>query len=219
LPSEALFEASSSRGTETIVQSSTPGQCNFRCEEEAERLNLNRAQVAADAATEQQRREEAEWAAVKKITEEQEEDERRQTELRRQRDAKVRAAAAEAVDSPEAPMKAEAGKSLASEITVPGESSCIDGSPASFGVVTNAVLPARMDATALASMSKKELVLILHSIASTKALHAAQLSGNPANVARKASKEKASRVIRYSACEHAMTCCDMRPCSPSDTGD
>jgi hypothetical protein len=51
-------------------------------------------------------------------------------------------------------------------------------------------LPVRMEAMALEAMSKKELVLLVQVLASPQLLQAAQLSGNPNNVAKKASKEK-----------------------------
>jgi hypothetical protein len=44
-------------------------------------------------------------------------------------------------------------------------------------------------------MSKKELVVVLQKIAAPEALQAAQLSGNPVNVAKKASKEKVRAVV------------------------
>jgi hypothetical protein len=57
-------------------------------------------------------------------------------------------------------------------------------------------LPRRLDEETLEKMSKKELVVVLQQIAAPQVLQAAQLSGNPVNVAKKASKEK----VRLAGC-------------------
>jgi hypothetical protein len=58
-----------------------------------------------------------------------------------------------------------------------------------------ALLPDRLSAEELERMSKKELVVVLQKIAAPEALQAAQLSGNPVNIAKKASKEKVRAVV------------------------
>ena len=136
-------------------------------------LAASAAKIALEEAGVQRQREEEEWVAAKCIMAEQQENERKQEEQqRRQHEREARAAEAAAARPP----SAEAKETLAAG-----------------GI---AVLPTQIAEEALEGMSKKELVLLLQNIATTKVLQANQLSGNPVNVAKKASKDKVSTCAR-----------------------
>jgi hypothetical protein len=139
-------------------------------------LSKSAAQVAREEAAAAQQREEEEWAAAKRIIDEDEAAERRQEEQRRKRKQAASEAASEA-----------AAKSCAASAPLPAVSE--------DGAEGFALFPDRLSAEELERMSKKELVVVLQKIAAPEALQAVQLSGNPVNVAKKASKEKVRAVV------------------------
>ena len=106
--------------------------------------------------------------------------ERRQEEQRRKRKQAAAEAASEA-----------AAEACAASAPPPA----VGASPRQDGAEGFALLPDRLSAEELERMSKKELVVVLQKIAAPEALQAAQLSGNPVNVAKKASKEKVRAVV------------------------
>jgi hypothetical protein len=114
-----------------------------------------------DEAAAQRQREEEEWEAAKRAMDEQDAEERNHAKKLAAQGAKV---VCDTVSTAPATSQSPSTKSGG--------------------------LPVRMDAMALEAMSKKELVLLVQVLASPQLLQAAQLSGNPINVAKKASKEK-----------------------------
>ena len=108
----------------------------------------------------------------------------------RQREEEEWEAAKRAMDEQDAEERNHAKKLAAQGAKVVCDAVCTAPATSQSPSTKSGGLPVRMDAMALEAMSKKELVLLVQVLASPQLLQAAQLSGNPINVAKKASKEK-----------------------------
>jgi len=142
-------------------------------------LAASAGSTALEEAGLQRQREEEEWKVAKAIMEEQREDEREREEHRCQHDAEARVAKTAAARALQQPV--EENKTHADDPAAYSPANDVGGV---------ATLPIQIAEEALESMSKKELVLLVQRIATAQVLQANQLSGNPNNVAKKASKEK-----------------------------
>jgi hypothetical protein len=149
-----------------------------------------------DPAEEQRQREQEEWEAAMRVMAEEKLAESRQEELRlsllQQSSSGGRVEDADAAVESAVPALAEHTAELNSR-------PAIAQAPAATaaGVCAGADLGDRLDACALESMSKKELVAYIHAMAAPDVLQAYGLSGSPSNVAKKTAKEK--------------VCCDVMP--------
>lgn len=193
---------------EVLCKSSCSGKAFGGCS------GAHSARAGHDEAAAQRQREEEEWEAAKRAMDEQDAEERNHAKKLAAQQARV---VVETVESKETEAGAEAVKKE-EEADQGAKVVCdtVSTAPATSQSPStkSGGLPVRMDAMALEAMSKKELVLLVQVLASPQLLQAAQLSGNPINVAKKASKEKVRTRSSALACLCSFFMMLPRPNSP-----
>jgi hypothetical protein len=169
---------------EVLCKSSCSGKAFGGCS------GAHSAREGHDEAAGQRQREEEEWEAAKRAMDEQDAEERNHAKKLAAQQARVVVETVEAketeagVEAVKKEEEADQGARVVCDTVSTAPATNQSPSTESGG------FPVRMEAMALEAMSKKELVLLVQVLASPQLLQAAQLSGNPHNVAKKASKEK-----------------------------